>query len=120
MGFEVKGIISEIGDRVQVSEKFIKREFVITAEEGANQYQFTNYYKFQLGNDRCDLIDNMQLGIEVTVHFNIKGLKWTNKEDKELIFMNLEAWKIKRTIPYMPHEKNETPNNEIPNDDLPF
>ena len=115
MSFEIVGKIIEIQPVNQVSDKFRKREFVIERKETGSTALFVDYIKFQLVQDKCDLIDNSYLNTEVKVLFNIKGNKW-ERDGKTSYFTNLDAWKIERTA----QTDNLTGNTgESMGDDLP-
>lgn len=96
MAFEITGKIIEILPVNQVSDKFRKREFVIEKKETGGGAVFTDYIKFQLIQDKCDLINETYLNEEVKILFNIKGNKW-ERDGKVNYFTNLDAWKIERS-----------------------
>ena len=54
-------------DTVQVSERFRKREFVL---EYADNPEYPEYIKFELAQDRCELLDSFQPGQKVRVDFD--------------------------------------------------
>jgi single-strand DNA-binding protein len=83
------GTIKSIGDTIQVSEKFKKREFVIETEEN-----YPQFILFELNQDRCDIIDAYQIGQKVTVEYNLKGRQWTNNQGEVKTFNTLQVWKI--------------------------
>ncbi|MES2730417.1 MAG: DUF3127 domain-containing protein [Bacteroidota bacterium] len=87
----IQGKIVEIFDTTQVSEKFRKREFVI---EYAENPQYPEFVKFELVQDKCDLIDNCREGEEIDVSFNIRGRAWTNQQGVRNYFNSLQAWRI--------------------------
>ncbi|MCX6335656.1 MAG: DUF3127 domain-containing protein, partial [Bacteroidia bacterium] len=76
MAFETSGRIIEISPVNQVSDKFRKREFVIEKKEAGGTAVFVDYIKFQLIQDKCDLINESFLNEEVKIWFNLKGNKW--------------------------------------------
>ena len=129
MNFELTGKIIEILDLVQVSERFKKQEFVIERTENTGNFDFTDYIKFQLTQDRTGLIQGKSVGDEVKVSFNIRGNKW-EKQGKVNYFTNLDAWRIEMASqggevnaqmpPSAPNDPNEMPPEENVNDDLPF
>ena len=86
---KISGTINKIFDTVQVTEKFCKREFVV---ETGDKYK--EFVKFQVIQDRCDLLDNFKEGEPATVYFNLKGKPYTNKDGVTSYFTNLDAWKI--------------------------
>ncbi|MCU0408327.1 MAG: DUF3127 domain-containing protein [Bacteroidales bacterium] len=98
MAFEISGKVIEIAPVNQVSDKFKKREFVIEKKETNGTAVFSDYIKFQLVQDRCDLINESFLNEEVKVSFNLKGNKW-DRDGKTSYFTNLDAWKIERLQP---------------------
>ncbi len=91
MSFELTGRILEISPVQQVSEKFRKREFVV---EHAENQQYPEYIKFEMVQDKCDLLDSFRPGQEVGVVFNLKGRKWTDAKGEVKYFNSLQAWKI--------------------------
>jgi hypothetical protein len=93
MSYELSGVIEEVFDTNKVSDRFQKREFVVRTEEENNGRTFTDYVKFQLLQDRVDLIDGFEPGQQVKVHFDIKGNRW-EKDGKVNFFTNLNAWRI--------------------------
>jgi single-strand DNA-binding protein len=89
MSFDVQGKLHEIFDEQQVSEKFRKREFVLEIPDGA----YTQFIKFQLTQDKCNLLDQYKLGDEVKVAFNLSGKPFV-KNGTTMYFTNLGAWRI--------------------------
>jgi|APFEC2959095171_1045051.scaffolds.fasta_scaffold00005_134 hypothetical protein len=87
----IQGRIVEIFDTTQVSEKFRKREFVV---EYAENPQYPEFVKFELVQDKCDLIDNFREGEDVDISFNIRGRAWTNQQGVKNYFNSLQAWRI--------------------------
>jgi Domain of unknown function (DUF3127) len=126
MAFEIIGRVIDISPVNQVSDKFKKREFVIEKKESGGAAVFIDYIKFQLIQDKCDLINESYLNEEIKVWFNLKGNKW-ERDGKINYFTNLDAWKIEKTSSAV-REQNvstRTTLEDIPpeNDelsDLPF
>lgn len=113
------GILKVKNQEQRVSEKFKKREFVLT--DNAASYPQT--ILFQLTQDRCSLIENAKLGDEITVHFQLKGREWKNPQGEIKFFNSLDVFKI--DLPSATTKTNqESFNNETlvptPDDDLPF
>jgi hypothetical protein len=96
MAFEITGKIIDISPINQVSDKFKKREFVIEKKETGGAAVFIDYIKFQLVQDKCDLINESFLNEEVKVSFNLKGNKW-ERDGKINYFTNLDAWRIEKS-----------------------
>jgi hypothetical protein len=87
---DITGILKVKMDTQQVSEKFKKREFVITD----NSSQYPQVIAFQLTQDKCGLIDQYKVGDEIKVHFNLRGREWTSPKGEVRYFNTLEAWRI--------------------------
>lgn len=95
MAFEISGKVIDISPVNQVSDKFKKREFVIEKKEAGGGAVFIDYIKFQLVQDKCDLINESYLNEEIKIWFNLKGNKW-ERDGKINYFTNLDAWKIEK------------------------
>jgi len=126
MAFEITGRVIDISPVNQVSDKFRKREFVIEKKEAGGGAVFVNYIKFQLIQDKCDLINESFLNEEVKIWFNLKGNKW-ERDGRINYFTNLDAWKIEKasaqsgernTPSHPPLEDIPPENDEL--SDLPF
>lgn len=81
---EYTGVIKQIGETVKVSEKFRKREFVVSSE--GEQYQ--QHISFQANQDRVDTLDNVQVGDKVKVTFGLNGREWKKPETDEVKYFN--------------------------------
>lgn len=90
---EVTGILKLKQDVQQVSDKFKKREFVLTIDQNT---QYPQYISFQLIQDKTSLIDNYQIGEEIKVSFNLKGREWTSPQGEVKYFTTIDAWRIER------------------------
>ena len=88
--FKLTGALKVINATNQVSDKFSKREFVIT--DGSSMYP--QDIMFQLTQDKCNLLDGLTVGQSVEVSFNLKGRLWTSPQGEEKYFNSLEAWRI--------------------------
>ena len=109
MAFEIIGKVIDISPINQVSDKFKKREFVVEKKETGGTAVFIDYIKFQLLQDKCDLIDESFMNEEIKIWFNIKGNKW-ERDGKVNYFTNLDAWKIEKAS----SSTNEEGNNSSP------
>jgi len=90
----ISGKIIEIFDIQQVSETFKKREFVI---EFAENPSYPEYLKFEMIQDRIELLTPFKVGDEININFNLKGRKWTDPEGKTKYFNTLQAWRIEES-----------------------
>ncbi|MES2284522.1 MAG: DUF3127 domain-containing protein [Bacteroidota bacterium] len=87
---DITGILKVKSEAQQVSDKFKKREFVLTD----NSSQYPQHVSFQLTQDKCNLIDSYNVGAEIKVHFNLRGREWTSPQGEIKYFNTLEAWRI--------------------------
>lgn len=122
MSFELQGKLLEIYNTTEISATFKKREFVLERSESNVGRIFTDTIKFQLIQDKCQILDNFKIGDEVKVSFNIKGTKW-EKEGRVNYFNNLDAWRIEKVSGESTSEDITTfsADPQTPySDDLPF
>ncbi|MEP6796006.1 MAG: DUF3127 domain-containing protein, partial [Saprospiraceae bacterium] len=85
MSYEVEGKLHKKFDMEQKSGTFQTREFVILVEQG----QYPQHIKFQLVQDRCEIIDPIAEGSDIKVYFDLRGREWQGK-----YFTNLQAWRV--------------------------
>lgn len=85
---ETTGKISVKMDTQIVSEKFKKKEFVLTIGD-----QYPQEVIFELTQDKVGLIDKFNVGDEVKAYLNLRGKRW-EKDGKVSYFNKLEVWKI--------------------------
>jgi hypothetical protein len=86
----ITGVLKVKKDTHVVSDKFSKREFVVTD----NSSQYPQHISFQLTQDNCGVLDNFSEGQTVTVDFAIKGREWTSPQGEIKFFNTLEAYKL--------------------------
>jgi hypothetical protein len=129
MSYELTGKLLIKFDTTQRTETFKTREFVVEKSEDINGKLITNFIKFQCVQDRTGIVDRVNVGDEIKVHFNIRGSKW-EKDGKVSYFNNLDAWRIEQIL--QPN-KDAAPDNDYlepldtfssssdeATDDLPF
>lgn len=130
---DIKGKLLEKSETSNVSASFKKREFVV---EYAENPQYPEFIKFELIQDKCELINDIQPGQEIEVHFNLKGRKWTDPKGEVKYFNSLQAWRINAASsqPAAAPTSGGRKNTEVPpptqepewlsassaDDDLPF
>ena len=88
---EVKGKIKFIGSTQQVSDKFSKREIVVTTDE-----QFPQHISIEFNQDKCAILDKYSVGDDVEVGINLKGREWTNPQGETKYFNSIQGWNIKK------------------------
>lgn len=93
---EITGKIKKIMDVQNVSDKFKKREFVLSTDLNT---PYPQHILFQTTQEKCTLLDALKPNDEVKVFFNIRGREWINPEGQVKYFVTLEAWRIDKFIP---------------------
>ena len=128
---EVTGIIKVKFDTNVVSERFKKRDFVLTVEPGS---PYPQHVSFQLVQDKVSMLDNFNVGDEVKVLFNLKGREWTSPQGEVKYFNTIDAWRMEKigagqsqSQPAANQNSGNKENNNPPvftstsaDDDLPF
>jgi|SRR5690242_13629252 hypothetical protein len=93
MSYELTGRLVFKTETQQRTEKFAVREFVVEVIEQGKDKTYSQQIKLQASQERTAVLDDINTGDEVKVHFNLKGSKW-EKDGKTSYFTNLDAWKI--------------------------
>jgi single-strand DNA-binding protein len=87
MSFEIVGKMYKKFAAESKSPTFQAREFVIEVMDG----NYAQMVKFQLLQERCQLLDTYNEGEEVKVHFDLRGREWQGK-----FFTTLNCWRIEK------------------------
>jgi hypothetical protein len=134
--FKLTGTVKLINETQQISEKFSKREFVIS--ETSSMYP--QDILFQATQDKCSLLDSVKVQDQIEVSFNLKGREWTSPTGEVKHFNTLEAWRIEKAgqgsvippdgpspmslgsepVATMSASNNATSESTEESDDLPF
>lgn len=89
---EVTGTLKAKFDTQKVSDRFQKREFVLTTEANT---PYPQHVSFQVTQDKCTMLDQFNPGEELRVQFNLRGREWNGPQGIKY-FNTLEAWRIER------------------------
>lgn len=126
---EVIGRVKMIDQTKEVgSGGFKKRDIVVTTDE-----QYPQHILVQFVQDKCDLLNNYQVGDQVKIDINLRGREWTNQQGETVYFNTIQGWRIGKLQVDAPSNNTSTPpmpaaetfapatnlNEEEP-DDLPF
>ena len=127
--YKFQGKIKVINDTQEISEKFKKREFVVTDTSS----MYPQDVMFQSVQDKCAMLDGYSVEDEVEVSFNLRGREWTSPQGEVKYFNTLDAWRIEKVGQGMPQGGPSDMNlNPVPasapsasteaaeDDDLPF
>lgn len=124
---EVQGRIKKIDDTKTFGNNgFRKREMVVTTEE-----QYPQHLLIEFVQDKCDLLNNYQVGQQVKVGVNLRGREWVSPQGETKYFNSIQGWRIENlqaaapqgnNPPVPPADQFEPAQdfNEEDHDDLPF
>lgn len=85
----VSGKVRSVGSTQQVSASFKKRELVVSTEE-----QYPQHILIEFAQDKCDLLNNLQVGQQVNVSINLRGREWVNPQGETKYFNSIQGWKV--------------------------
>jgi len=88
---EVKGKVKVVNAEQVVSASFRKRELVVTTEE-----QYPQHILIEFAQDKCDLLNSINVGDDVTVSINLRGREWVNPEGEAKYFNQINGWKLEK------------------------
>ncbi len=130
---EVVGTLKTKFETQKVSDRFQKREFILTTEANT---PYPQHVSFQVTQDKCSILDQFSDGEELKVQFNLRGREWNGPQGIKY-FNTLEAWRIEKMTgsnTSASQNTNQASNNNTintssspvftgnvgDNDDLPF
>lgn len=113
---EITGILKVKFDTQVVSDKFKKREFVVTT--GAST-QYPQHIAMQLTQEKCQSLDHINIGDEVKAQINIRGREWNGPQGVKY-FNTIEAWKLEKWNIAPVQTKQEPVVDANAGEDLPF
>jgi hypothetical protein len=89
----ITGTVKIVGKTQQVSDKFSKRELVVTEPSG----QRPQHIPVEFTQDRTNLLDGFNPGDEVTVTCYVNGREWTGRDGVTKYFLSLSGNRIERS-----------------------
>ena len=92
--YTASGPVHAIGELRVISDKFSVREFVVEVGAGT---EYPQLVQFQAANKKLELLDGLDVGSAITVHFNLRGRAWEPSDGGDTKYFNsLDAWRIER------------------------
>ena len=101
--YELTGRVKAIFDQQTFASGFTKRDFVVTTED-----DYPQDVKFECIKDRISLVDDLQEGDRVNVHFNIRGNEYNDR-----YFVNLQGWRIQKLDAQAESAESAPPEQEV-------
>jgi hypothetical protein len=89
---KIKGILKKKFEEKTISEKFKKRDFLLTD----NSLKYPQDILFQLVNDKCLLLNDLNEGEEIEIDFQINGKAWTSPSGEVKHFNTLVCFAVKK------------------------
>lgn len=124
--FTINGVLKVKNDTQVITDKFQKREFVVTDASG----NYPQDILFQLTQERVSHLDDINENDMVSVTFNIRGREWTSPKGEVKYFNSLDVWKLEKsangaaapTPPDIEPASKDTAETIVDegDDDLPF
>ena len=118
MAYDLTGKIKIIQEAKTFDSGFTKREMVVIVEDG----KYPQEINIEFVQDKISLLDDLQIGQEVTVTFDIRGREYNGR-----YFNNLQGWKIVTPggeSAFTPEVQSSVSRNVGPTDfedkDIPF
>ena len=124
---ELQGKIKKIDETKTFGNNgFRKREMVVTTEE-----QYPQHILVEFIQDKCDLLNNYQVGQPVKIGINLRGREWVSPQGETKYFNSIQGWRIENLQPNSSQGNTPPPPaadqfepasnfNEEDHDDLPF
>ncbi len=118
MAYDLTGKIKIIQEVKKFDSGFTKQEMVVVVEDG----KYPQEINIEFVQDKVSLLDNLLIGQEVTVTFDIRGREYNGR-----YFNNLQGWKIVTQgdqNTFSDRGQSSPPPNVAPSDfgdsDIPF
>ena len=88
----ISGTVKVVGKTQQISDKFSKRELVITESGG----QYPQHIPVEFTQEKTEMLDPFAPGDEVTVTCYVNGREWTGKDGLTKHFLSLKGDRIEK------------------------
>jgi hypothetical protein len=125
---EVTGIVKSVGNIESFgSNGFQKRDLIVTIPDD----KYPQHINLEFQQDKCDLLNNLKIGQEITVNVNLRGKEWVSPQGVTKYFNTIVGWRIE-SVPFseaskqqptevLPKEAFDAPQENLEElDDLPF
>ena len=98
MAYDLSGKVKLIQDKQEFASGFTKREMVVTVADD----KYPQDINIEFLQDRINLLDDIAVGQDITVSFDIRGREYNGR-----YFNNLVGWKIQAA-------ENAPENSQVP------
>ena len=91
---KVRGIVHVVEDTKTFGQKGFRKRTVVLEQKSGN---FTNYIPLEFLRDNCDAADDLSVGDEVEIAYQLGGRKWQRDPGSEVkYFLSAEAISFKK------------------------
>lgn len=125
---EVEGIVKKVEEEQQISDRFKKRNVVVTTEE-----QYPQHLLIEFVQDKTSLLDQFNEGDKVKIGINLRGREWQSPQGEVKYFNSIQGWRIEKREeapapgpqgtapgPDLSEAPPLPPQDDMEDDDLPF
>jgi hypothetical protein len=89
MSGKVTGKVHFIDETKEFGQRGFRKRMVVLEQENG---QFTNYIPVEFLRDACDTVNDLSVGDEIEVTYQLAGRKWQRDPNSEVkYFLNAEA-----------------------------
>ena len=90
---KVQGVVHLIEETKTYGQKGFRKRLVVLEQDNE---RFTNYIPVEFTHDRCDTVDDLNVGDEVEITYRLSGRRWQKDASSEVkFFVNVEATSYK-------------------------
>ena len=90
---KVRGVVSVIEETKTFGQKGFRKRLVVLEQDNG---RFANFIPVDFVRDSCDTVDEMNVGDEVEISYQLAGRKWQKDPSAEVkYFLNAEAISFK-------------------------
>lgn len=112
--FSITGTVHHVGAvETRGAKGFQVQSLVLAVADG----EFEQYVKFEVTGKKVEILRPVEVGMDATVHFDLRGREWQGK-----FFTNLVAWKVELKSPASATDPlpEPTPESGDKNMEVPF
>ena len=90
---KIRGVVHLIEETKTYGQKGFKKRLVVLEQENG---RFPNFIPLEFVRDACDSVDDMSVGSEVEISYQLTGRKWQKDPSSEVkFFLTAEALSYK-------------------------
>lgn len=90
---KVRGIVNVVEETKTYGQKGFRKRLVVLEQDTG---RFTNYIPVEFLRDNCELADDMNIGDDVEISYQLSGRKWQKDPNSEVkYFLTAEALSFK-------------------------